>query len=300
MPDRTKGHSRRPAQWLRATDGQDDPYRAALRIDFLDALDRTIPDASPRAMSIAGPAFEALADHLEGADESHPHDGMPWVLADLLSEPSPPDIPRSLADLQREARSDDDSERADLFAALVEALYVDEGCPTCLRLATDLRKKLLDWATPYHLHQDPWVVDHAFTAFQMHRIEAGVLNSLGDSPEPFRLGIWTPWVPTDYNAPHFPRGLQPWPYRPDRETREGFMARVEVYADRVDRTYEAAKFEMATYHPNELLQLRWLVQFHCDGWTYDKVAGPGDSSNVRKSIARLRGALPIRTPRPRK
>ncbi len=267
-------------------------------------MHHAIPDASSKVIEIAGPAFEALADHLDGV-QCNRQGGMPWwSLSELLKEPTPEDKLAGLIATRlrtatphpgKPSRTDDEIE---VIAQIVAALRAAEPCD-CTRLASVLNDQLIEWARFYNLHLDWWVPEHVFGALQMHCVEQGVRGQTDDPHQPFQVGIWTPRL-YRYTAPHLPGALEPWPYQPDRETRTTFMARVEVYAERVERWDEATRHSTEARHqPDAPLHLRRLIRYHCLGQTYDRIAESEglDPASVRKSIKLLYGDLELTTPR---
>lgn len=295
-------HSRHRPQWYRAGDGRTDPYQTRLRIGFLDAVDRTIPEASERVIQVVGPAFEALAHHLETDVDAHSHDDLPWSLQAILDTAGRSTWmrhPASDSSGRLTEESEARTEGEDLRSEVVSFLRERSPCTSCVELGSALRGALAEWAKTYHLHHDEWVGEHVFRGLQMHRIEATVLKMLSDPPEPFRLGAWVRWLPSSYKAPDVSKTLEPWPYQPDRETLADLLERTKVYAERVERIYKKAGYETAKDRPSEAGHLRWLVLYHCLGRTYQGIAGPSDVKNVRENVARLRRELPLKTPRPR-
>ena len=231
---------------LRLPGGEGDDYRAAARLGFLQAVEDVAPHVVAKLRGDVGPPYAHLAKHLA---ETGSH---PWHRS-LRGITTAPD---------RRAK--------------LEAAGWDEGVAR-VTLQETVLDALTAWAERYHLHRDPWILDHA-----LRHLWAEYRRG-----EPMPLGTVGPSVTFRY-AP----GPAPPEYEPPYETRAAYLERVEAYVQAVQGAYRESGWEDTPHRPHGWTHVRWTVRHQCLGLPYDECSR-ADPSNVRKAIQAVSELLPL-------
>ena len=235
---------------LRLPGGEGDDYRAAARLGYLQAVEDVAPHIAAKLREDVGPPYAHLADHL-AETRSHP-------------------LHRSLRGITT----------APDRRAKLEAAGWDEGV-TRVNLQEAVLDALTAWAEPYHLHRDPWILDHA-----LRHLWAEYRNR---KKEPVPLGTVGPSVTFRYA-----RGPAPPEYEPPYETRAAYLERVGEYVQAVEGAYRESGWEDTPNRPHGRMHLRWLARFQVNGEKVNDLAAsvgvqPRPLQSALKGAAELIG-----------
>lgn len=231
-----------PPQRYRHPSDAEDPYTAELRTKFMAAVDKLEPDVGKTLFDEDGPArtaFRALADALEetGQDEY-------WTLSVLLDR-----IEAEPLDNEPESAEDPTPQEAFREDWLNDVRQEEQDV---YRLAVELQARLFEWAKPYNLHRDSWILDYAARLLQANRIsEEGPSQA-----HPRKLGDRVPWL--SYAGPAVP---SPRPYHPEAETRDKYLEWIERYMDRVEWAANRSGWEEGREKRHKETHLRWLARY---------------------------------------
>ena len=130
-----------------------------------------------------------------------------------------------------------------------------------------------EWAQPYGLHRDSWVLDHALSLLPAFLRNPDIPRSFGGVPF---LAAYP--VPGRQITP-------PRPYRPDQETRAEYDKRVEEYADQVEDVARSTGWEPAPAKKYTRLHLLWLARFQVGGETVAAIVPKGQHQrNIERAL----------------
>lgn len=175
-----------------------DPYRAHLRILFLEEVDKLVPDAGPRLAEVVGPRFEELLD--VSGYRAYPET---LVDPDRVSGPDGCKYLRNIAGspppfLEPDCRDDECGRCARKLSEVSRRLLGRRNGSEVQRLLGEVRGLLEDWARPYNLHCDPWIRNHALGLLhaQIDKGRSEALTHLGtrDTGLSF-VSYWPGFVP---------------------------------------------------------------------------------------------------------
>ena len=118
-----------------------------------------------------------------------------------------------------------------------------------------------EWAQPYSLHRDSWILDHVLNLLPAFLGDPDITQSFGGAP-----------FLAAYPAPVPGRQITPPEYRPDAESRADFMKRVNEYADLLEDVARGIGWEPAPTKRLDRLHLRWLARFQVEGESVGAIA----------------------------
>ena len=201
---------------------------------------------------------------------------------------------RSTTDLRYEFLKAVDKVAPELAGRMVEIVgpvfqrladSMKEGdLPAFARIAKDQEDFLEaweDWAQPFGLHRDRWILDHALRLLPAFLKDASIPRSFGGVP-----------LLAAYPTP----GRQitpPEPYRPDQESRPDYDKRIKDDADLREDVARTIGWKPGPSKVKAQIHLEWLARFQVKGDTvksiadHPDIAKPGAKGKDIRSVEKI-------------